>query len=157
MMKLIYFSVGKNPKQQLKETTSCTLDNYLQTSRISNVGMCGRKSLPTKKHMNIKSSTVRSKSISNGGLGILNSYSKYSLRVQMLRNCIKKRVMKQKGLDNASSWKMFTPKTFKYLYNNLPGMVFWAQQHHCLSHQIPLPSSSLFLHKQLLNDLPDHI
>jgi hypothetical protein len=63
--------------------------------------MCGRKSLPTKKQMNIKSSTMRSRSISNGGLGILNSYSKYYLRIQILRNCIKKRVRKQKGLVDA--------------------------------------------------------
>lgn len=58
-----------------------------RTSRISNVGMCGRKSLPTKKQIKMKSSTIRSKSISMGGLGTLNSYSKYSRRVQIFRNC----------------------------------------------------------------------
>lgn len=63
------------------------LNKTLHTSRISSVGMCGKKSLPTKKQMNIKSSTMRSESISIGELGICISSSKYSLRVQMLRNC----------------------------------------------------------------------
>lgn len=57
------------------------------TSRISRVGMWGKKSLPTKKHMKIKSSIIRSRSIWNEAFGILISYSKYSLRVQMFRNC----------------------------------------------------------------------
>jgi hypothetical protein len=57
------------------------------TSRISSVGICGRKSLPTKKHMKMKSSTMRSKSILKGGFGILNSYSKYSRRVHIFKNC----------------------------------------------------------------------
>ena len=61
------------------------------TSRISNVGMCGRKSLPTKKHMNTKSSITRSKFMSKGASCILRSFSKYSRRVQMLRNCHQQR------------------------------------------------------------------
>lgn len=69
-----------------KVETDRTRDLGYHTSRISSVGICGRKSLPTKKHMKIKSSRMHSKSISKGGLGILNSYSRYSLKVQMLRN-----------------------------------------------------------------------
>lgn len=63
------------------------------TSRISNVGICGRKSLPTKKHKNTKSSTKRSKLVLNGGLGISRSYCRYSLNTQMLRNCKSKFIM----------------------------------------------------------------
>jgi len=41
--------------------------------------------------MKMKSSTMHSKSILNGGLGILISYSRYSLRVQIFRNCKRKK------------------------------------------------------------------
>lgn len=60
---------------------------FRHTSRISSVGIWGKKSFPTKKHMKIKSSTMHSTSILKERLGILISYSRYSLRVQMLRNC----------------------------------------------------------------------
>ena len=68
--------------------------NTTQTSRISSVGICGKKSLPTKKHMKMKSSTMRSRSISNGGLGILISNSRYSLRIHIWRNWQKKKETK---------------------------------------------------------------
>ena len=58
----------------------------LWTSRISKVGICGRKSFPTKKHMKTKSSTIRSKFISNGESDIAKSFSKYSRKTQMFRN-----------------------------------------------------------------------
>ena len=61
--------------------------SHLRTSLISNVGICGRKSLPTKKHINTKSSTIRSKLISNGGLRISKSYCRYSRNTHRLRNC----------------------------------------------------------------------
>lgn len=60
----------------------------MRTSLISSVGICGRKSFPTKKHRNTKSSTILSKFIGNGGLGMSNSYCKYSRSTQMFRNCI---------------------------------------------------------------------
>jgi hypothetical protein len=65
------------------------------TSRISNVGIWGRKSLPTKKHMKTKSSTRRSKSTSNGGLTMTISYSKYSRNVHMCRNCTRRFMTRQ--------------------------------------------------------------
>lgn len=57
------------------------------TSRISKVGMCGRKSLPTKKHINIKSSMSRSKSTSKGESYIFRSNSRYSRNSHMCRSC----------------------------------------------------------------------
>ena len=49
-------------------------------SRISKLGKWGRKSLPTKKHINTQSSTARSKSYVKGKFGIANSRVKYSRR-----------------------------------------------------------------------------
>lgn len=85
-----------------------------RTSRISRVGICGRKSLPTKKHMKIKSSTMRSKSISNGRFGILISNSRYSLRVQMFRNWIRKHICEtHAGQHEKSSQVFFIRSTWK--------------------------------------------
>lgn len=57
------------------------------TSRISKVGMWGRKSLPTKKHINTKSSIRRSKFILKGASTISKSFARYSRNTHMLRNC----------------------------------------------------------------------
>ena len=65
------------------------VEQVTHTSPISNVGICGRKSLPTKnkkKHSKTKSSSSRSKLITNGGLGISSSYCKFSSKTHMFRN-----------------------------------------------------------------------
>lgn len=133
--------------------------HWTHTSRISSVGICGRKSLPTKKHINMKSSTIRSKSITKGGLGILKSYSRYSRRVQMLRNC------------NAPNWeknlKTYIWKTtsnrdkiflvdWKRKSQMLPGRVSLPLPRHLLSHQTPLLSALPFHRNLQLNDPFDH-
>lgn len=54
-------------------------------SRMSRDGRWGKKSLPTKKHRNTKSSTTRSKSYPNGtrpgAANTENSFSRYSRRI----------------------------------------------------------------------------
>ena len=56
-------------------------------SRISNVGECGKKSFPTKKHMKIKSSNIRSGSSLNGvGATGRMSNAKYSRKTLTLSN-----------------------------------------------------------------------
>mmetsp|Transcript_26715 Transcript_26715/g.63345 ORF Transcript_26715/g.63345 Transcript_26715/m.63345 type:complete len:292 (-) Transcript_26715:1171-2046(-) len=54
------------------------MSSSMAPSRISSEGLCGRKSFPTKKHMNTKSSNSRSGSLSNGRLSTLNSSWRYS-------------------------------------------------------------------------------
>lgn len=108
--KLNWFRKSKFTRQE-----TMVSNNYKQkatlkhTSRISSVGICGKKSLPTKKQMKIKSSIMHSKSISKGRLGILISYSRYSRRVQMFRNCKQGRVSiisiyKHESMYNALSY-----------------------------------------------------
>ena len=61
-------------------------------SLISNAGMCGKKSLPTKKHIKTKSSMTFSRSkppgIRDQSNPIENSTCRYSLNTQTCRNCI---------------------------------------------------------------------
>ena len=56
------------------------ISSSMAPSRISRVGLWGRKSLPTKKHMNTKSSTMRSRSYGKGSTSAspLYSISRYS-------------------------------------------------------------------------------
>lgn len=134
----------------------------LHTSRISNVGICGKKSLPTKKHIKMKSSTMHSKSISNGGLGILISYSRYSLRVEMLRNCKIKKFKTESYIYTALSEdsifrNIILCNLLNVLLRKIPGMVSWPWYSHHISHQTLLPSSCPFLCNLLLGGPSDHI
>lgn len=64
--------------------------NQEVTSWMYSEGMCGKKSLPLKKHIKMKSSISLSMSGSNfsGGSLISMSIFRYSLRIQEWRNCL---------------------------------------------------------------------
>lgn len=81
---------------QLEESIS---KRKIQTSRISSVGICGRKSFPTKKQMKMKSSIKRSKLFFDRWLGICMSCSKYSRSIHILTNCQKVKVLNDSGKD----------------------------------------------------------
>jgi len=87
--------------------------------------------------MKMKSSIMRSKSIWKGGFGILNSYSKYSRRVQIFKNC--------KGTKSRSNTKQKLRPSVQVETAPLPGMVSLEQLLH-LSHHIPQLFFLPFLH-----------
>ena len=84
--------------QAFRQLEESIINRKLQTSRISSVGICGRKSFPTKKQMKMKSSIKRSKFFF--APGICMSCSKYSRSIHILTNCQKVRIVNDTGKDN---------------------------------------------------------
>lgn len=72
--------VGSVKSRRLRQSLEHPTDTYL----ISSDGRWGRKSLPTKKHMNTQSSMLLSTSNGNGKLAMVSSLSRYYNQRRML-------------------------------------------------------------------------